>query len=504
MQILVPISGYSKFFPKEEYYFPKPLIEVCGKPMIELVINHLQGCTDNTNFTFVIDPEDLRSFSLDRTLCLIAGGSTTIVEKPGSTGGALCSCLLAIDTIDPDQPILISNSDQIIEEGIIDAINFFKEGTLEAGIVTFDSTHPRWSYVINNNEGEIVQAFEKRVASRNAIAGIYYFKKASLFFEAAKRVLLNNAHVDGSYYVSSALNEIILKGGRVLSFSINTKHYHSFYAPSKIAEFERTLYASRIRKTPLVLDRVNIIIPAAGQGSRFSNLGWRKPKPFIDVGGKSMIEHVMENVKATNSSMTILLRQEHLDSHPEDARNIQSGMSKVIPIPCLTEGTASTVLLARNVFNNDRPLIIANSDQVVDFDINLFIGDCLYRKLDGSILVFVDPSMDPKWSYVQIDEYGLVTEVAEKNPISDLATAGIYVFTRGKDFVESALDMILANDRTNNEFYTCPVYSYMIKRGARIGVYQVPMNAMHGLGTPVDLENFMRKRLMKPSQDIPN
>ena len=134
---------------------------------------------------------------------------------------------------------------------------------------------------------------------------------------------------------------------------------------------------------------------------------------------------------------------------------------------------------------------------------SVYVADCLDRGLDGSILVFRDPTKDPKWSFARVNEAGLVTEVAEKKPISDLATVGIYLFSRGRDFVSATADMMAANDRVNGEFYTCPVYNYMIRSGARIGVYEVPMAAMAGLGTPEDLSGFLRARGAAPSADAP-
>ena len=133
-----------------------------------------------------------------------------------------------------------------------------------------------------------------------------------------------------------------------------------------------------------------------------------------------------------------------------------------------------------------------------------YVQDCLDRGLDGSILVFRDPSLDPKWSFAKVNDDGLVTEVAEKKPISDLATVGIYLFARGRDFVSATADMIATNERVNGEFYTCPVYNYMIANGARIGVYEVPMDAMYGLGTPDDLSEFLAARGGPMSQDAPD
>ncbi len=164
---------------------------------------------------------------------------------------------------------------------------------------------------------------------------------------------------------------------------------------------------------------------------------------------------------------------------------------EIVPVEALTEGTACTVLLAREHFDSDQPLLIANSDQLVDVDLNLFVADCLKRGLDGSILVFRDETRNPKWSFAQTDTIGRVVRVAEKVPISDLATVGIYLFRRGRDFVSAAADMIANNDRVNGEFYTCPVYNYMIRSGFNVGVYEIPQSAMHGIGTPQDLGAYL-------------
>lgn len=504
MQILIPIAGHSQFFSKEEFYFPKPLIEVAGMPMIELVIRQLQNQFKNAQFIFVVDREDRCSFSLDRTLKLLAGPGTRIAEKPGQTTGALPSCLLAVDLLELDQPIIIVNSDQIIEADLSSFIESFQAQLCAAAVITFDSVHPRWSYIVDDGSGNVVQTFEKRVASRHAIAGISYFREARAFVEAAQRVILNDAHTDGIFFISSALNEVILEGGLVLHAPIPSRFYHSFYSPSKIHEFERTDCASQIRNNLLSIGSVNVVIPSAGEGSRFVHKAWKKPKPFIDVNGFPMLELVIGNVTPNESMVTVLLRKDHMEAHPELANMMHYRGHNVIPVVQLTEGTASTVLLARRTIDNNLPLLVANSDQLVDFDVNAYINDCHSRRLDGSILVFRDPMMDPKWSFVRLDEHGFVAEVAEKKPISDLATVGIYFFAKGCDFVAAALDMIVANDRVNNEFYTCPVYNYMIKNGARIGIYEIPYDSMSGLGTPDDLSAYLTRCGAPPSIDMPD
>lgn len=235
---------------------------------------------------------------------------------------------------------------------------------------------------------------------------------------------------------------------------------------------------------------MNIVIPMAGLGSRFAKAGFDKPKPFIDVLGKPMIVRVLENLKYKDARYILIARKEHLTKEKKLVDEIKNNFNvEFIAIDKLTEGTACTVLYARKYINNDTPLMIANSDQIVDIDIADFINDSFKRGLDGSILTFIDKEKNPKWSFAKLNN-DLVVEVKEKEAISEFATVGIYFFNKGKIFVESAIDMIIENDRVNNEFYTCPVYNYAIKNGVKIGIYNIDFSKMHGIGTPEDLEIF--------------
>jgi capsular polysaccharide biosynthesis protein, putative nucleotidyltransferase len=238
---------------------------------------------------------------------------------------------------------------------------------------------------------------------------------------------------------------------------------------------------------------INILIPMAGLGSRFAKAGYKKPKPFIDVSGKPMIVRVLENLKYPDAKYILVAQWEHLQKEKELVEKIEHEFNAVfVPIEKLSEGTACTVLYARKFINNSTPLLIANSDQIVDIDIAAFIDDCKNRELDGSILTFVDEYKDPKWSFAKIDDNGLVKEVKEKEVISPYATVGIYLYSRGSDFVNSAVDMIARNGRVNNEFYTCPTYNYAIKDGLKIGIYNIHFNQMHGIGTPEDLNSYLK------------
>lgn len=237
---------------------------------------------------------------------------------------------------------------------------------------------------------------------------------------------------------------------------------------------------------------INIVVPMAGSGSRFVAAGFTKPKPFIDVAGKPMIVRVLENLACPDARFILIARKEHMEAEPELVAKIERDFGALfIPIDKLTEGTVCTVLHARRHINNDEPLLIANSDQIVDSGIAAFTDDCRNRRLDGSILTFIDPYRDPKWSFARIGDDGLVAAVKEKVAISEHATVGIYLFAKGKYFVDGAIDMIIDNDRVNGEFYTCPVYNHAIADGRRIGIFGIDFAQMHGVGTPDDLAAYI-------------
>lgn len=239
---------------------------------------------------------------------------------------------------------------------------------------------------------------------------------------------------------------------------------------------------------------INIVIPMAGAGSRFAKAGYEKPKPFIDVSGKPMVVRVLENLSYPDARYILIAKKEHMDKEPELVKQIERDFNAIfIPIDKLTEGTACTVLYARKYINNDEPLLIANSDQIVDVSIRDYIDDCKTRNLDGSILTFIDKFEDPKWSFAKVNSNDLVTEVKEKVVISKYATVGIYLYSTGKSFVDATIDMIIENDRVNNEFYTCPTYNYAIQNSAQIGIYNIEFEQMHGIGTPEDLNTYLER-----------
>ncbi len=239
---------------------------------------------------------------------------------------------------------------------------------------------------------------------------------------------------------------------------------------------------------------LNIVIPMAGSGSRFTQAGFTMPKPLIPVQGVPMVQVVIDNLRPQISHRFIFICQrEHLQSYDLELKlKAWAGDNSIVTcVDGLTEGAACTVLTVKDYINNDDPLMIANCDQYIDADINVYLADMKQRKLDGLIMTL--NSDNPKWSFAAVDEQGMATQVAEKQVISNNATVGIYNYCHGHDFVSAAEMMITKNLRFKNEFYVAPAYDQLIAWGHKIGIYNIgsEMNGMYGLGTPEDLQLFL-------------
>ena len=489
MNILIPIAAEDTFFAADEFRFPKPLIEVAGKPMIQRAVENLRAI--GGRMIVIARSQDVRQYSLDNVLRLTGGPEVVVVPLRYPTQGAACSCLMAIDWIDNDEPLIICNGDQVIDANLGEIVGSMRRDGLDAGVITFPSVHPRWSYVLSDEQGTVREAAEKRVISRRAVAGFYYFARGRDFVRAATEMIRQGGSVNGAYYVAPCLNQMILDGKKVGERGIGADQYHSFYSPQKLREYESTHVRQLVRAEERAL---TVVIPMAGAGSRFAKAGYDKPKPFIDVAGKTMIERVLDNLAVPGARYVLMARREHLEAEPETVARLKRAYPVTfVPVEGLTEGATCTVLQAGEAIPDNGPLMIANCDQIIDFDVAAFVNDCLDRDLGGSILCFRDAARDPKWSFARTSPHGLVEEVREKVAISDLATVGIYLFRRGRDFVAWSMDMIARNDRTNNEFYVCPIYNYGIARRTPIGVYEIPAGAMHGIGTPEDLDTYLER-----------
>tara|TARA_E500000318_G_scaffold104400_1_gene110346 strand:- start:7180 stop:8544 length:1365 start_codon:yes stop_codon:yes gene_type:complete len=232
---------------------------------------------------------------------------------------------------------------------------------------------------------------------------------------------------------------------------------------------------------------LNVLIPMAGAGSRFEKAGYTFPKPLIDVKGKPMIQVVVENLNI-KANYIFVVQKSHREKYNLDTLlNLISPNCKIVEVDGITEGAACTALLAKEFIDNDKPLFFANSDQYAEWDSNEFLYKMNETDADGGMVTF--KATHPKWSFAKINESGLVTEVAEKKPISDIATVGFYYWKKGSDFIKYAEEMIDKNIRVNNEFYVCPVFNQAIEDSKEIRTFNI--KKLWGLGTPEDLKEYL-------------
>lgn len=243
INVLIPMAGGDQLFREAGYPFAKPIIEIAGRPLIEHAFDGLHAIPD-TRFVFVIRKEDDQRFYLRDVLQLMAPGSV-VIRADGETAGAACSALLAIEHLVNDDELLIANSDQVLDIDLCGVLKDFRDRGLDGGVVTFDSVHPRWSFVKTDADGLVVEAAEKRPISRNATAGFYYFRRAKDFVSAAQDSIRKGASVNGLYFVCPCLNEMVLQQKRIGIHHIERDRYISLATPQAVEEYDQTLRSKK-------------------------------------------------------------------------------------------------------------------------------------------------------------------------------------------------------------------------------------------------------------------
>ena len=241
MNILIPMGGSDEAFRQHGYAYAKPLVEIAGRPLVQHAFDPLRQVA-GARAIFVIRKEDDLRFHLGDVLRLLDPGAA-VIRADGPTAGAACTALLAIEHIDNDDELLIANGDQILSFDVAAIVDRFRARGLDAATVVFDSVHPRWSFVKTDADDMVIEAAEKRPISRNATAGVYYFRQGRLFVEAAKAMIRKGASVNGGFFVCPSLNELVLTQKRVGVERIEREQYISLATPQAVEEYEQSLKA---------------------------------------------------------------------------------------------------------------------------------------------------------------------------------------------------------------------------------------------------------------------
>jgi len=237
VNILIPLAGKNQFFPETDYPYPKPLIEINGKTMIEHVIDGYNNTEEEKQFIFIVNSDDCKKYHLDNVLNLLTDNLCKIIKIDNETKGAACSALMAIEYINNETKLIISNADQLFDDNLDELLANLDNS--DACVISFDSVHPRWSYARVNEKGMIIETAEKRPISKHAIAGFYFFKKGEYFVESAMKMIKKDANINGLFFIAPTLNEMVLENKKLSIIKIENSKYHTFYTPQKIEEYER-------------------------------------------------------------------------------------------------------------------------------------------------------------------------------------------------------------------------------------------------------------------------
>jgi len=279
----------------------------------------------------------------------------------------------------------------------------------------------------------------------------------------------------------------LLAASRTHSHILRVKNVEEVTCENIYRKLKQIETGKNMTKPKWTDEKLNVLIPMAGAGSRFKKAGYTFPKPLIDVNGKPMIQTVVENLNIEGNFIYVVQKSHREEYNLDTLLNLITPNCKIVEVDGITEGAACTALLAKEYIDNDNPLFFANSDQFVEWDSNEFMYKMNETDADGGIVSF--KATHPKWSFVKVNDIGLVVEVAEKNPISDTATVGYYYWKHGSDFVKYAEEMIEKDIRVNGEFYVCPVFNQAIDDDKEIRTFDV--KKMWGLGTPEDLNYYL-------------
>lgn len=238
-------------------------------------------------------------------------------------------------------------------------------------------------------------------------------------------------------------------------------------------------------------NRINIVIPMAGAGSRFQVAGYDVPKPFIVFNGKMMIEHVLESFAQVKANLILVIQEKFKTEQAQQLEKLKKAHDlEFVTVPGLTMGAACTCMAAHNKINNDNGVLFADSDNIFAPQvIKAFIEDVQKRNLDGALLTF--NSSEPCFSYAKIKEDGFLVQTKEKEVISNNAICGVYYFKRGADFIGAAIDLVVAQDLQKGEFFMSNVYNHFLKYNKKVGIFNIAQDDFKCVGTPQQLDNFI-------------
>lgn len=318
LNILIPMAGKGTFEVSSKRSFPKVLTDINGKLLIERASKSFINLEHDKKIITALPEGQIKDYQLDKILALL-DDSIVVCPVNHHAKGAICSALLAIEHLNLEEPIIISSFEQVLDLDLNPFVNEFLNSGVDAGVLTFEGIHPKWSYVTISDNNLVTQAAEKVPISRNAIAGFYYFKTAATFIESAKNMIRNDVTYNDLYYISHALNEVILKDGKVLALPIDESRYFHIHDEHSLDSFEEQVNKITMKNNQTLHSQTQNYVNAFNDRdldkvATFFTDSFSLTDPAVSLTGKEKVVAYISDLFETNPDLSFKSKSITVDS----------------------------------------------------------------------------------------------------------------------------------------------------------------------------------------------
>lgn len=508
MHVVIPMSGVGKRFIDAGYQDPKPLIEIDGKPIIQHVVELFPG---ETKFTFICNQTHLDTTNMRAVLEGIAPQGE-VVCIPNHKKGPVFAVANILDRIDDDEEVIVNYCDFGTWWDYQDFLKHTRDRDADGAIPAYKRFHPHMlgstNYAFMRDENQwMLEIKEKEPFTDNrmeeyASNGTYYFKKGAYVKKYFPLLMERDINLNGEFYVSLIYNLLVEDNLKISIYDV--EHMLQWGTPQDVEEYNAwSDYFRRVIEPQEAWQPEKnsaTLIPLAGAGSRFAKVGYKDPKPLLDVSGKPMIIQANHQLPASEQNAYVCL-EEHIAQYQVDEaiRKVQPN-ADITAIDGVTEGQAITCELGMNNISDDSSLLIAACDNGMLWNHKEYKKLIENDNIDAIVWTFKghpssreNPQM---YGWVNTDETGDVikaTGVSVKKAISetpenDHAIVGTFYFRRAEMFKQALEQLVELNIRVNGEFYVDSLMGVLIDMDYKVAVFEV--DAYIGWGTPNDYETF--------------
>jgi NDP-sugar pyrophosphorylase family protein len=506
MHIIIPMSGIGKRFMDAGYKVPKPLIKVDDKTIIEHVCNLFP---DENKFTFICNSRHLADTNIKKVLQSIKPNSN-IIGIPAHKKGPVYAVSLVTEVIEDDEEVIVSYCDFGTYWDYKNFLKHTRDRDADGAIVAYKGFHPHMSgntnYAFMQDKKQWMLKIKEKEAFTNnrmqeyASNGIYYFKKGSYIKKFFQKLIVNNINLKGEYYVSLVYNLLVSNGFKVSIYEI--QHMLQWGTPQDLEEYSMwsKYFKNILEQKKKLFPKIKSVtlIPLAGKGSRFSTLGYKKPKPLLEVSGKPMIIQAANSLPKSQKLIFVVLK-EHLKNYPlKKILKDEFINSKIVSLEDTTQGQAITCSLGLKDEDINSPLLIAATDNSMIYDQNKYQKLIEDKNVDAIIFTFrnhISSKSNPQmYGWVKTDHKNNAIGVSVKVPISkktckDHAIVGTFWFKKVQFFNQGLKSLIDKNIKINDEYYVDSLMGELINLGLNVKVFEVDNYLCWG--TPNDYETFI-------------